>query len=58
MKHVCSSLINFIVSNGSRTEKSMLTEKRKYDRSLLAISLRKRTSSIIKVMGINSIFNF
>lgn len=35
MKHVCSSLINFIVSNGSRTEKVYANEKRKYEASTL-----------------------
>ncbi|EBQ9146007.1 hypothetical protein ACJS7M_18800 [Salmonella enterica subsp. enterica serovar Kentucky] len=35
MKHVCSSLINFIVSNGSRTEKVYINEKRKYEASTL-----------------------
>ncbi|EKK2502440.1 hypothetical protein PMJ67_000368 [Escherichia coli] len=39
MKHVCSSLINFIVSNGSRTEKGYANEKRKYDASTLKRSL-------------------
>ncbi|EHK3015228.1 TPA: hypothetical protein NBK79_004732 [Escherichia coli] len=39
MKHVCSSLINFIVSNGSRTEKVYANEKRKYDASTLKRSL-------------------
>ena len=35
MKHVCSSLINFIISNGSRTEKVYDNEKRKYEASAL-----------------------
>ncbi|HCM9241060.1 TPA: hypothetical protein N5L37_003121 [Enterobacter hormaechei subsp. steigerwaltii] len=35
MKHVCSSLINFIVNNGSRTEKVYANEKRKYEASTL-----------------------
>ncbi|ENZ2851553.1 hypothetical protein ACGGTY_001342 [Salmonella enterica] len=35
MKHVCSSLINFIVSNSSRTEKVYSNEKRKYEASTL-----------------------
>lgn len=35
MKHVCSSLINFIVSNSSRTEKVYTNEKRKYEASTL-----------------------
>ncbi|WP_263753667.1 hypothetical protein [Kosakonia cowanii] len=35
MKHVCSSLINFIVSNGSRTEKVYANEKRKFEASTL-----------------------
>lgn len=35
MKHVCSSLINFIISNGSRTEKVYANEKRKYEASAL-----------------------
>lgn len=39
MKHVCSSLINFIVSNGSRTEKVYANEKRKYEASTLKRSL-------------------
>ncbi|EIF16201.1 hypothetical protein ABT219_003805 [Escherichia coli] len=35
MKHVCSSLINFIVNNDSRTEKVYANEKRKYEASTL-----------------------
>lgn len=35
MKRVCSSLINFIVSNSSRTEKVYSNEKRKYEASTL-----------------------
>lgn len=35
MKHVCSSLINFIVSNGSRTEKVYINERKKYEASTL-----------------------
>ncbi|EFW5577254.1 hypothetical protein RZP29_17255 [Klebsiella quasipneumoniae subsp. similipneumoniae] len=35
MKNVCSSLINFIVSNGSRTEKIYINERRKYEASTL-----------------------
>lgn len=35
MKYVCSSLINFIVSNSSRTEKVYSNEKRKYEASTL-----------------------
>ncbi|EEG5183697.1 hypothetical protein ACTR8G_000169 [Escherichia coli] len=31
MKRVCSSLINFIVENGSRTERAYLHEKKKYE---------------------------
>ncbi|HAF5679923.1 TPA: hypothetical protein ACJGSF_005541 [Salmonella enterica subsp. enterica serovar Muenchen] len=39
MKHVCSSLINFIVSNGSRTEKVYANEKRKFEASTLKSEL-------------------
>ncbi|EAM9426771.1 hypothetical protein FXR48_14125 [Salmonella enterica] len=35
MKHVCSSLINFIASNGSRTEKVYINERKKYETSTL-----------------------
>lgn len=42
MKHVCSSLINFIVSNGSRTEKVYANEKRKYEASGLKRELLKK----------------
>ncbi|HID6501980.1 TPA: hypothetical protein ACXG3I_004582, partial [Escherichia coli] len=35
MKHVCSSLINFIASNGSRTEKVYINERKKYEASTL-----------------------
>lgn len=35
MKNVCSSLINFIVSNGSRTEKVYINERRKHEASTL-----------------------
>lgn len=42
MKHVCSSLINFIVSNGSRTEKVYANEKRKFEASTLKRGLSKK----------------
>ncbi|NBG17889.1 hypothetical protein [Enterobacter cloacae] len=42
MKHVCSSLINFMVSNGSRTEKVYANEKRKYEASTLKRELSKK----------------
>lgn len=42
MKHVCSSLIDFIVSNGSRTEKVYANEKRKYEASILKRELLKK----------------
>lgn len=35
MKYVCSSLINFIASNGSRTEKVYINERKKYEASTL-----------------------
>ena len=35
MKNVCSSLINFIASNGSRTEKVYINERKKYEASTL-----------------------
>ncbi|EOS1675595.1 hypothetical protein EO959_RS26295, partial [Escherichia coli] len=37
-----SSLINFIVSNGSRTEKVYANEKRKYEASTLKRELSKK----------------
>ena len=42
MKNICSSLINFIVSNGSRTEKVYANEKRKYEASTLKRELSKK----------------
>ncbi|HAT1571925.1 TPA: hypothetical protein I8Y10_003313 [Kluyvera cryocrescens] len=39
MRDVCSSLINFIISNGSRTEKVYTNEKRKYKASTLKSEL-------------------
>lgn len=42
MKNICSSLINFIVSNGSRTEKIYANEKRKYEASTLKRELSKK----------------
>ncbi|KTL62707.1 hypothetical protein AA106_19485 [Photorhabdus laumondii subsp. laumondii] len=42
MKHVCSSLINFIVSNGTRTEKVYVNERRKYEASILKRELSKK----------------
>ena len=42
MKNVCSSLINFIVSNSSRTEKVYANEKRKYETSILKKELLKK----------------
>ncbi|WP_112847366.1 hypothetical protein [Escherichia coli] len=35
MRDVCSSLINFIISNGSRTEKIYVHEKKKYHANIL-----------------------
>lgn len=35
MKSVCSSLINFIISNGSRAEKIYIHEKNKHDENML-----------------------
>ncbi|EPA0526323.1 hypothetical protein ACQZNY_002356 [Escherichia coli] len=35
MRDVCSSLINFIISNSSRTERVYANEKRKYEASTL-----------------------
>lgn len=42
MKNICSSLINFIVSNGSRTDKVYANEKRKYEASTLKRELSKK----------------
>lgn len=42
MKNICSSLINFMVSNGSRTEKVYANEKRKYEASTLKRELSKK----------------
>lgn len=42
MKQVCSSLINFIVSNGSRTEKVYIHEREKYEASVLKRELSMR----------------
>ncbi|HCQ2794928.1 TPA: hypothetical protein OHP02_004880, partial [Escherichia coli] len=44
MKHVCSSLIDFIVSNGSRTEKVYINERRKHEASTLkrALSIKEK----------------
>ncbi|WP_163363322.1 hypothetical protein [Enterobacter cloacae] len=39
MKNVCSLLINFIVSNSSRTEKVYINERRKYEASTLKSEL-------------------
>jgi hypothetical protein len=41
MKRVCSSLINFIVENGSRTERIYLYEKKKYESKPLKKELDK-----------------
>ncbi|ATV45608.1 hypothetical protein CTV95_20225 [Pectobacterium brasiliense] len=35
MKGVCSSLINFMINNGSRTEKIYVHEKNKHDENML-----------------------
>ncbi|ELG5501780.1 hypothetical protein INF40_02655 [Escherichia sp. DSM 109009] len=42
MKKVCSSLINFIVSNGSRTESVYIHEREKYEASVLKRELSMR----------------
>ncbi len=39
---MCGLLIHFIMKNKANSESVFITEKRKYDRSLLAMSLRKR----------------
>lgn len=35
MKSICSSLIDFIINNGSRTEKIYMHEKKKYSANIL-----------------------
>lgn len=43
MRDVCSSLINFIISNGNRTERIYLHEKKKYESMPLKKELDKMT---------------
>ncbi|ELM8898452.1 MULTISPECIES: hypothetical protein [Enterobacter cloacae complex] len=44
MKNLCSSLIDFIVSNGSRTEKVYINERKKHEASTLkrALSIKEK----------------
>lgn len=42
IRRMCGLLIHFIMKNKANSESVFITEKRKYDRSLLAMSLRKR----------------
>lgn len=56
MKHVCSSLIDFIVSNGSRTEKVYINERRKHEASTLkrALSIKEKKIWIVILLKARS----
>ncbi len=56
MKHVCSSLINFIASNGSRTEKVYINERKKYEASTLkrGLSIKEKKIWIVIVLKARS----
>ncbi|KTQ51258.1 hypothetical protein [Enterobacter cancerogenus] len=51
IRRMCGLLIHFIMKNKVNSETVFITEKRKYDRSLLAISLRKRDIEYNKSHG-------
>lgn len=42
IRRMCSLLIHFILNNKTNSEKVFINEKRKYDRSILARSLKER----------------
>ncbi|EBY2763278.1 hypothetical protein DVF60_25715, partial [Salmonella enterica subsp. enterica serovar Gaminara] len=47
IRRMCSLLIHFILNNKTNSEKVFINEKRKYDRSVLAKSLRDRNVNYI-----------
>lgn len=47
IRRMCSLLIHFIMKNKTNSEIVFITEKRKYDRSVLAKSLRDRNENYI-----------
>ena len=51
IRRMCGLLIHFIMKNKSYSESVFIAEKRKYDRSLLAMSLRKRDIEYNKSHG-------
>ncbi|WP_086533089.1 hypothetical protein, partial [Enterobacter ludwigii] len=51
IRRMCGLLIHFIMKNKANSETVFITEKRKYDRSLLAMSLRKRDIEYNKSHG-------
>ena len=54
IKRMCSLLIHFIMKNKANSETVFITEKRKYDRSVLAKSLKERNFSYISNYNKNS----
>ncbi|MEG9314187.1 hypothetical protein V6S19_25615 [Klebsiella pneumoniae] len=51
IRRMCGLLIHFIMKNKANSETVFITEKRKYDRFLLAMSLRKRDIEYNKSHG-------
>ncbi len=51
IRRMCGLLIHFIMKNKANSESVFITEKRKYDRFLLAMSLRKREIEYNKSHG-------
>ncbi|ECZ2923833.1 hypothetical protein F7T38_21250, partial [Salmonella enterica] len=47
IRRMCSLLIHFILNNKTNSENLFINEKRKYDRSVLAKSLRDRNVNYI-----------
>ena len=54
IKRMCSLLIHFIMKNKANSETVFITEKRKYDRSVLAKSLKERNFIYISNYNKNS----
>ncbi|EBS4636333.1 hypothetical protein [Enterobacter hormaechei] len=54
IRRMCGLIIHFIMKNKANSESIFITEKRKYDRSVLAKSLKERNFSYISNYNKNS----
>lgn len=51
IRRMCGLLIHFIIQNKTNSESIFINAKRKYDRSVLAMTLRERNMNYIKNNG-------